>query len=431
MIARASKTALMLAALASVQGPGVWASEPPALKAPAVNGGPGLPPGPSAAVWMPGLRALSDLQQQTVLGNRDALARQHSLMRELDLQLVGDVEPLRSTSHTRLGVIKYVLSGGTFSVLDRFLTAKAFPETEMALARGALAYAKGDRQEAAEYLSKVDPRSLIANLGGHVALAQAILISDVDRQASLALTNEARLLSPGTIIEETALRLALDLAIVGGDRRQFERTAMRYLLRFPMSLYALPAHAQIARILAASHDVETDSGLQWLAQLVSALPRERRRELLLELADLALRGGNVVTAERAASLASEDGREMSNSSKAQLVAIQGAAMLFGSRRNHAVQLLEVASGANTSQEVSGLLAAARTLVAIIEAPPQIREALSSPLHGVPTDAVTVPPRPRTAPATRESTASRRPEEAMAKAREAISLADRLIEEARL
>lgn len=425
------RTALVLAALISVYGSGVHASEPIALKTLTGSGNLALPSDSVGAAWMRAARALYQFQQQTVLGNQAATAEHHSFAREIGLKLTRQAKLVRSTSQIRLAIIKYVLSGGSFGVLERLLHENAFPEVELALAQGTLAYAKGDRAEAAEHLSKVNPRALTVSLGGQVALVQAMLTGQADWQTSLSLSHEARLLSPGTIVEETALRLALELAIVGGDRHQFERTAMRYLFRFPQSLYSMAVHSRMARVLVASNDAETASSLKWLSQLASALPSERRRALLLEIAELALRGGRVAVAEHAARLASEDSEGMSNKDRAQLLAIQGAAMLFGPRRDQAMQLLQVANGVHSSGEVAELIAAARALLAKIEAPPFVSEQPSSrPVEGAPVNAGPAPPPSDAVPATPVHPAIRRSEETIAKAEEAISLAEKLIEEAR-
>ena len=77
---------------------------------------------------------------------------------------------------------------------------------EKTIVRAAMAYAENRNAEAMELLAEVDPRSLDASIAGHVALVRAELATKKDPDKALALVSEARLLAPGTMIEEAALR---------------------------------------------------------------------------------------------------------------------------------------------------------------------------------------------------------------------------------
>jgi chemotaxis protein MotC len=113
-----------------------------------------------------------------------------------------------------------------------------FPDPEAQLARGALAYAEGRIQQAIEILVPVDPRSLDPALGGQIALVQAALILSQNRQRAIESLALARLLAPGTLVDETALRRQISLVGQTQDVEAFAYLSRQYARRFKSSLYA-------------------------------------------------------------------------------------------------------------------------------------------------------------------------------------------------
>lgn len=324
------------------------------------------------------IRALTELQQQTILGNQTALAQQLTLAAKLNRQFSNSVASDWEAVRARQSLIKYVLSGGSAEALQKLLKEGGVPESDLALAMGVLAYAMGSRREALEQLSTVDPRSLNAGLGGHVALVKSMLMRDVDKRASIPFIDDARLLSPGTIVEEMALRTSIEFAIADGDRRRFERAALSYFIRFPKSLFADLVHSRVARIVALQGDAESPRGLQWLKDLGFALSADRRFRFYAEVAELMLRGGKFAATERSVKLAIDSGHPTEGTNVARLMAIDGAAKLFTRRRSESHRLLEAASRGQPSDETSELVASAYALAAIITArPPPVTTDTSS------------------------------------------------------
>lgn len=314
------------------------------------------------------MRLLSEMQQKAADGDSTALSRQAPLAQEISARLARVDAGAWKSQELRRGLTKYVLSGGDPTPLQRLVKGKVIPEAELPLTLGAIAYALGDPLEAAEHLAKVEPRALAASLGGHVALVRALLASEGDKNAALALCDEARLLSPGTIIEETALRLSIELAIAAGDSGRFKRTAAGYLSRFPNSLYSGDLPSRIASVAVMADDAASPRGLRWLADLGGTLRPERRRRFFGAMAEAALRAGRWPVAEHAAGLALARDRQTTGRS-ARLLAVEAAAILFGQRRSEANQRLADAEAAGSDPETAELIATVRHLVSKISAPP--------------------------------------------------------------
>lgn len=323
------------------------------------------------------MRALSLLQQKAVDGDSDALKRQAPLAQDISTRLAGVAPETWKSAELRHALMKFVLSGGDPTVLQRLVTSKTVTAPEMPLALGAIAYASGDPLEAAENLAKVEPRALPPSLGGHVALLSAVSGSDGDKEAAMALCDEARLLSPGTIVEETALRLTIELAIATGSRERFRRSVVRYLSRFPKSQYATEVLERIASVAAVASEATSPPELAWLADLGSVLSPERRGALFGDLAEAALRSGRLQIAEKAAGLALGQDRQQ-GAARARLLAIEAAAIVFARRPADASRLLAEAESASPDPETAELTAAVRQIASIMSAP-----AVPAPPDGAP------------------------------------------------
>ena len=91
---------------------------------------------------------------------------------------------------------------------------------------------------AAVHLNDGLARSLPAGLAGQLALTQSALVVREAPARSLELLDLARLLAPGTLVEEGALRRQIFVVAQGGDATRFEALSIQYLRRFRRSVYA-------------------------------------------------------------------------------------------------------------------------------------------------------------------------------------------------
>src|SRR5690606_33344903 len=124
--------------------------------------------------------------------------------------------------------------------------------------QGALAYAEGRDDEARAHLLGVDARRLDPGLAGAVALVQSALVADTDPKRASEFLDQARLLAPGTLVEEAALRRQiLLLPSIGQLHRLVLLT--RYVRRFGKSYYARAFWRQLAAGVAGlEHEQQID-----------------------------------------------------------------------------------------------------------------------------------------------------------------------------
>lgn len=246
------------------------------------------------------VRAVGLLQDQVARGGSMAHQAQRGAMATVAEDLAGiEPERWREARNVHAGVL-FVLSGGDPRVLRRILGLGILPEHDEKLVKGALAYAEGRNREAAELLVPIEARSLGRDLAGSLALVQAALVAKTDVARSISLLDDARLLSPGTLVEEAALRRQVILLVAGGEIDRLKRLTVRYLQRYGSSPYAAGFRRQLAGEFAALKDIDDAGRLASLQEMLDALGAEHRQDLYLSMAQDAILKGRLALARAAA-----------------------------------------------------------------------------------------------------------------------------------
>ncbi len=184
------------------------------------------------------VRSLQALHDQMALGNRAARAEMPQILRRLGDKLIAANPAAWREPRNARAVVVYILSGGEIRVAQKVLVDKNCPTSEKRLIEGALAYLEGNKTKAKALLEMVDPRSLEPAVGSHIALALAALIAHDEPKKAIKLLDMARVLAPGTLVEDAALRREVFLAEETGDFNKFVDMAGQYLRRFRHSVYA-------------------------------------------------------------------------------------------------------------------------------------------------------------------------------------------------
>ncbi|MEM7069135.1 MAG: hypothetical protein AAF478_09645 [Pseudomonadota bacterium] len=183
------------------------------------------------------LRAIQRLQDNMVTGDRNAarayrilLVHSANWMRKLD-------DNAWQYERNLDAVAAYLLIGGDVEIGYKALMKSRLDKPHKLLLESAVAYSERDVTRAYAIMSQIDHMSLPASMAGQVALAKGMVFSSADLERAISYLQQARLLAPGTLIEEAALRRSIRIAAELGrmkDLRHFTRT---YLHRFPKSHY--------------------------------------------------------------------------------------------------------------------------------------------------------------------------------------------------
>ena len=315
------------------------------------------------------VRTLSVVQERIAHGDETAFAMQRDIVQEIADELKTFPPAAWRVQRNREALIKYALSGGDPQQLRTVLTQKLFEPAELPLAEGALAYAEGQRSNALRHLEKVDVFALPPSLAGHVALVKALVLANTDLPRVIRLADEARLLSPGTLVEETALRLAMEGAISRADRAKFEALASRYFRRFPRSPYMSAVMRPVAATMVEHGYGEKDEGVRWVRGVVHYLDPHKLVQFYAALAEIGLNSGKLATTVNASRMARKYARSGSPEA-AWTQAYEGAALAIGLAPEEGLALLNAAEASGIAGPVGELIASARAISHLIRSPPQ-------------------------------------------------------------
>lgn len=246
------------------------------------------------------VRSMQAIQDQIVLGNLDAQGKLPKLMGQIAERLLSvDPASWRDPRNVRAAAV-YILSGGQPRVGRKALELGAGPENETRLLEGAVAFVEGREIKARQILLPIDARSLMSALGGYVALTQSTLIAKDDPEKALRLLDQARILEPGTLVEEAALRREIFLADEMGDLDKFAVLSSQYIRRFSGSAYADNFRRRFAEAVTNFGLAGDEARFAKVEMLLSELAAGDQLRLYLKMAQTAIIKGKIGPAQRAA-----------------------------------------------------------------------------------------------------------------------------------
>jgi chemotaxis protein MotC len=259
------------------------------------------------------VRTLERVQDRIAEGNAQAHNYQRQFIAETAEKLLAASDATWESQKNVRSAIVYVLSGGDPRILKKLLAIPKLPSLNAELLKGVLAYAEGRNQEALELLSEIDHLSFDSRTGGHLALAKAMVAAPQDAARAVVWLDEARLLCPGTLVEEAALRREVLLLSNLEDYQRFELLSIQYLRRFPKSIYAKNFSRSFA-IATASGKYGSDPKLMGrLEKRLDDFDDDTRRELYMALAEQGVTRGRVeltrMAADKIGHLVKDGGRD--------------------------------------------------------------------------------------------------------------------------
>lgn len=284
------------------------------------------------------VRSLQSLQDQIVRGNTGAHANQGKLVSRIAEQFDAiDAARWKEPKNARAAVL-FVLNGGNVRALQKVLDIREGLDLDEKLLKGVLAYGESRMEDALQLLSGIDARLLHISLAGHVAYVQGELAEKKEPAKAVAYFEDARLLAPGTIVEEAALRRQIALLAAAGDGDRFEVLATQYLRRFPNSVYSRGFRHKFAAGLAANAMAAHPDRLARLVSMLGGIEAAERRDIYLTIAREAVLKGRVELAKLAATNAVQLAEEGSDDGeRARLY--EGATLIVTDDYDRGVEIL--------------------------------------------------------------------------------------------
>ena len=227
------------------------------------------------------VRSLQLVQDRIAAGDHAALPMQNKLLEMIDARLREAGKDDFSDQRNFHAMLVYAMSGGNPATIEAVLLRLKPENTDAALANGILDYLRGRQGEARSSLSHIDPLTVAPELGAFLALVKATITTTDNATAASRLFDQARLLGPGTLVEEAALRRSLSLAAKLADAERFLRSASQYVRRYLRSPYASQfADAFIEGVISLRATID----LEKVGNIVAGMDRDQRKFIYLRLA---------------------------------------------------------------------------------------------------------------------------------------------------
>jgi chemotaxis protein MotC len=244
------------------------------------------------------IRSLQYVQDTVALGDHSAMEMQRFLLTTVDERLRTAEPAIFDDPRNVDAALVYAMSGGNPETLELLLQKDVDGHFDSRLTDAVRSYLSGRGSQSVRTLAEIFPEYKRSYVGPYLALVSANSVIRKDPALALTYFDWARLVAPGTIVEEAALRRSIYVTNEAGWVDRSMGYASRYARRYLRSPYA-SQFADLFVKLAVDHfdDLKEED----ILEVLSFMDVPRQREVYLRMARLAaIQGKN-----RLASLAAE------------------------------------------------------------------------------------------------------------------------------
>ncbi|MDB5525946.1 MAG: putative chemotaxis protein motC [Rhizobium sp.] len=243
------------------------------------------------------VRTLQNIQDSVIAGNLDDVEMQRYLLDEIDKRLRSADSSIFDDTRNVDAALIYAMSGGNPTTLDLLADRDVAGNFDNRITSILRRYLNGRGGTTLMQLKEVVPEYRNTPIGPYLELIGANALMEKDPVTALRFFDWARLESPGSIVEEAALRRSLSLTSRRGDTAKALPYARRYARRFMNSPYA-SQFADIFVSLAMDHQKALPP--EEITAVLSLVERRRQREIYLRLARRSAISGDKKLADFAA-----------------------------------------------------------------------------------------------------------------------------------
>ncbi|MCP3464113.1 MULTISPECIES: chemotaxis protein [unclassified Bradyrhizobium] len=264
-------------------------------------------PAPSTEEPYALVRSLQAVQDGIASGDAAAQSGHLALIRQVGEKFLAADPGVWSSPQNGQAIVVYMLSGGAPQVVRKLPRERI--NVDERLFNGALAYVEGRQDEARELLKDVKPRSIPSSMSGQIALVQGALLASSDASVAIERLDDARLLLPGTLVEEAALRREIVLVGQAEDFDKFEFLTQAYIRHYRNSVYSGDFWQRFSSALTRSSLALDEHRFSRTTALLDQIDRGNRLKLYLVIAKSALVRGRLavvrLAGEQALSLSAD------------------------------------------------------------------------------------------------------------------------------
>ena len=263
------------------------------------------------------VRCLQLVQDRIAAGDQASLPMQRRLLEMTDERMrTADPASFKDPKNFRALLI-YAMSGGNPLTIEQVVSRLTLEDADKQMAQGVIDYLRGKPKGTIDALASINPLTETSELGAFLALVKgSVSVADQPEQA-VKLFDQARLMSPGTLVEEAALRRSVALAPRIGDGGRFLHNSLQYVRNYLRSPYASQfADAFVTGVVALNGQINLDA----LAEVTAMMDAEQEKVVYLRIARRAAIDGLAELSTFAARKAEQgrDGQRNDNDPRAQL-----------------------------------------------------------------------------------------------------------------
>jgi chemotaxis protein MotC len=312
------------------------------------------------------LASLQRVQDSIATGDRSALPLQTQMIAMLDQSFAKKAAGGTTEPPDPVSVLLFALSGGDRHTASAMISHMEADSPEHQLAAAVDAYVNGDAAKARTGFELIDPLKLDIRLAPYVALAKGTSSLGENDGAARRQFDIARLLSPGTLVEEVALRRLMTLHVKAGDAVSFANISQQYARRYIGSPYG----QQFAEIFV-NGCIALDPKLTAadIPGMLEGVPQDYRTALYLRLAKQAVISGRFKLSAFAANEIMKEKESMKGGRlTAQVRLYASIALLTADSGGEALDRLGGIDAGALPREDADLLRAAKSLAGAIMKP---------------------------------------------------------------
>ncbi|MCY6382384.1 chemotaxis protein [Hoeflea prorocentri] len=314
------------------------------------------------------VRSLQYVQDSVVLGDHSAGEVQRHLLKIVDSSLREADKQIFEDERNVDAALIYAMSGGNPQTLAHLVERDEDGHFDRRLTDALTIYFSGAPEKAQPMLLKLLPEYSQTRIGAYMILVAANVTATRNEIEALNLFDRARLVAPGTIIEESSLRRATHIASRVGDIDRSLDNAERYVRRFIHSPYA----SQFVDIFVHAIVLHSDAAdRQRIDYILSLMDLPRQREIYLRMARMSTIAGKEEIALLAASRAEALSGEKRDVVRDLAGFYAGIAKVPTSNITEAIEAMTSIPDHKLSERDLALREAAKTIAKQVTAPPDL------------------------------------------------------------
>lgn len=184
------------------------------------------------------VRSLELVQDRLAGGDHASQPMQRKLLEMIDKRFATKEGARFENELNRRALLVYAMSGGNPVTVEAALGRLGRDDPSRKLGQSILFYVNGKPKQAIDAFASIEPMAYSPDIAMYLALVKGSMLSESEPAKALALLDRARLLAPGTLVEEAALRRSIAVATRLGDVTRFQRLSEQYVRAYLHSPYA-------------------------------------------------------------------------------------------------------------------------------------------------------------------------------------------------